>query len=52
VKRLRRSLLFIPANVPGMLQNADVFEADSIIFDLEDAVSINEKGSARILLII
>ena len=47
---MRRSLLFIPANVPGMLQNADVFEADSIIFDLEDAVSINEKASARILL--
>lgn len=47
---MRRSLLFIPANVPGMLQNADVFDADSIIFDLEDAVSINEKDSARTLL--
>src|SRR5690554_1436276 len=33
-----------------MLQNADVFDADSIIFDLEDAVSINEKDAARILL--
>lgn len=47
---MRRSLLFIPANVPGMLQNADVFEADGVIFDLEDAVNINEKDAARILL--
>ncbi len=47
---MRRSLLFIPANSPAMLQNADVFDADSIIFDLEDAVSIQEKDSARILL--
>lgn len=50
MKNLRRSLLFIPANVPGMLQNADVFEADCVIFDLEDAVDINEKDAARILL--
>lgn len=50
MKKLRRSLLFIPANGPGMLQNADVFGADAIIFDLEDAVSPAEKDSARILL--
>lgn len=30
-----------------MLQNADVFLADAIIFDLEDAISINEKNNAR-----
>lgn len=47
---LRRSLLFIPANNPAMLQNADVFDADAVIFDLEDAVSLTEKDSARILL--
>lgn len=47
---MRRSLLFIPANNPGMLQNSNVFKADSVIFDLEDAVSINQKDSARILL--
>lgn len=45
-----RSFLFIPANNPGMLQNADVFMADSVIFDLEDAVNVREKDSARILL--
>lgn len=44
---MRRSLLFIPGNNPAMLQNADVFESDAIIIDLEDAVALNEKDSAR-----
>lgn len=44
-----RSMLFIPGNNPGMLQSADVFDADSIIFDLEDSVSLDEKDSARTL---
>ena len=47
---MRRSLLFIPANNPAMLQNAEVFESDAVIFDLEDAVSPTEKDSARQLL--
>jgi citrate lyase subunit beta/citryl-CoA lyase len=47
---MRRSLLFIPSNSPAMLQNADIFSADSIIFDLEDAVAITEKDAARTLL--
>lgn len=42
-----RSLLFIPGNNPSMLQNADVFLADAIIFDLEDSVSLSEKVNAR-----
>lgn len=46
---LRRTMLFIPGNNPGMLQNAGVLGADSIILDLEDAVSLTEKDSARIL---
>lgn len=44
---MRRSLLFIPGNKPSMLQNSSVFESDTVIFDLEDAVSPNEKDSAR-----
>jgi citrate lyase subunit beta / citryl-CoA lyase len=43
---MRRSLLFIPANTPSMMQNADVFEADAVIFDLEDAVQLTEKDAA------
>lgn len=45
-----RSMLFIPSNNPGMIQNAHVFGADTIIFDLEDAVDIGEKDGARRLL--
>jgi citrate lyase subunit beta/citryl-CoA lyase len=44
------SYLFIPGNNPGMIQNAHVFEAKGIIFDLEDAVSKQDKDSARDLL--
>lgn len=45
----RRSLLFMPGNNPGMLYSAPVLGADTVIFDLEDAVSPEEKDSARIL---
>ena len=44
---MRRSLLFIPGNNPGMVQNCEVFDSDAVIIDLEDAVSITEKDSAR-----
>lgn len=45
----RRSLLFVPGNSPGMLLNAGVFGADSVIYDLEDAVAPGEKDAARVL---
>jgi citrate lyase subunit beta/citryl-CoA lyase len=47
--RLRRSLLYVPGNMPGMLQNIPVFEADGVMIDLEDAVPLVEKDSARLL---
>lgn len=46
---MRRSLLFIPGNNPGMLMGADMHGADAVIFDLEDAVAPTEKDAARIL---
>ena len=46
---MRISLLFMPGNNPAMLQNADVFESDSVIIDLEDAVAVTEKDAARVL---
>ena len=46
---MRRSMLFIPGNSPGMLLSADIHQADAVIFDLEDAVSPLEKDAARIL---
>lgn len=39
----------MPGNNPGMLINADILGADTVVFDLEDAVSLDEKDSARIL---
>lgn len=46
---MRRSMLFLPGNTPNMLINGGCLGADSIIFDLEDAVSPAEKDAARIL---
>jgi len=46
---ISRTSLFIPGNSPGMLLNADIYGADCVIFDLEDAVSLTEKDSSRLL---
>ncbi len=45
-----RSALFIPASSPSMINASIAFRADTLIFDLEDAVSIGEKDAARDLL--
>jgi citrate lyase subunit beta/citryl-CoA lyase len=42
-------MLFLPGNNPNMLINGAYLGADAIIFDLEDAVSPDEKDAARIL---
>ena len=47
MKQLRRTMLFVPGNNPGMIQEAGIYKADCLMFDLEDSVSINEKDSAR-----
>lgn len=46
---MRRSMLFLPGNNPNMLINGNCFGADAVIFDLEDAVSPQEKDAARVL---
>ncbi len=45
--RAMRSMLYIPGNAPGMIQNATVFGADMVMIDLEDAVALSEKDAAR-----
>ena len=45
--RLLRSLLYVPGNMPSMLQNMPVFGCDAVIIDLEDAVPLTEKDAAR-----
>ncbi|SDF36691.1 aldolase/citrate lyase family protein [Sporolituus thermophilus] len=47
MERLRRSMMFMPGNNPAMLQNAGIYGADTVIFDLEDAVAVSEKDAAR-----
>lgn len=47
--RLRRSMLFVPGNNPGMIRDAHIYGSDCIMFDLEDSVNINEKDTARFL---
>jgi citrate lyase subunit beta / citryl-CoA lyase len=47
--KLRRSMLFVPGDNAAMMSTAFVYRPDSIMFDLEDAVSLREKDSARLL---
>lgn len=45
----RRSMLFIPGANAAMLSTSLVYGADAVMFDLEDAVSLREKDTARLL---
>ncbi len=45
----RRSMLFIPGANAAMLSTSFVYGADAVMFDLEDAVSLREKDTARLL---
>lgn len=49
-KRLRRTMMFLSAHRAGLVKDAYVYQPDSLIFDLEDAVAENQKDSARIML--
>ena len=42
-----RSVLYIPASKPRAMEKAKSLAVDAIIFDLEDAVAIDEKDNAR-----
>ena len=45
--RLRRTMMFMNAQKPGLIKDAYIYGADSIILDLEDAVAENQKDAAR-----
>lgn len=47
--RLARSMMFVPGNTPKMLNSADVYGADSLMFDIEDSIFVDEKDAARLL---
>ena len=46
-----RSVLYIPGSRARALDKARTMPVDSIIFDLEDAVALEEKASARAVLV-
>ncbi|MDL2300986.1 HpcH/HpaI aldolase/citrate lyase family protein [Lachnospiraceae bacterium OttesenSCG-928-D06] len=46
-KRLRRTMMFLNAQKPGLIKDPYVYKPDSIILDLEDAVAENQKDAAR-----
>ena len=46
-KRLRRTMMFLNAQKPGLIKDPYIYKPDSIMLDLEDAVAEKEKDSAR-----
>jgi len=44
-----RSLIYVPGSDPHKIRNTLIFDADIIVFDLEDSVAIRDKEDARIL---
>src|ERR1044071_43352 len=46
-ERLERSMLYVPASRPNMIEKAAASEADGVCIDLEDAVIVDEKAASR-----
>ena len=46
-KRLRRSMMFLNCQKPGLIKDPYIYRPDSIMLDLEDAVAENQKDAAR-----
>lgn len=45
--RLRRTMMFLNCQKPGLIKDPYVYKPDSIMLDLEDAVAEREKDAAR-----
>lgn len=45
--RLRRTMMFMNAQKPGLIKDAYIYGADTIMLDLEDAVAESQKDAAR-----
>ena len=46
-KRLRRSMMFLNAQKPSLIKDPYLYGADSLMLDLEDAVAVTAKDTAR-----
>ena len=47
LNRLRRSMMFLNCQKPGLIKDPYIYKPDSIMLDLEDAVAENQKDAAR-----
>ena len=45
--RLRRTMMFLNCQKPGLIKDSYIYKPDSIMLDLEDAVAEKEKDAAR-----
>jgi len=45
--RLRRTMMFLNCQKPGLIKDPYIYKPDSIMLDLEDAVAESEKDAAR-----
>lgn len=43
----RWHMLFVPSNSPSLYRDVIIYKPNTVMFDLEDAIVINEKDSAR-----
>ena len=46
-EKLERSMLYVPASRPQMIEKAAASAADAVCIDLEDAVAVDEKAASR-----
>ncbi|KAB8122027.1 MAG: citrate lyase subunit beta / citryl-CoA lyase [Candidatus Phytoplasma cynodontis] len=47
MKKNRKTMLFVPGNKPSLFKDVISYEMDTVMFDLEDSISIEEKDAAR-----
>ncbi|MEA5137404.1 MAG: aldolase/citrate lyase family protein [Candidatus Fimivivens sp.] len=48
--KLRRTMMYVSGSSPANIAQATIYGADSLMFDLEDSVSVNEKDAARFVI--
>mgnify|MGYP002738677217 CR=1 FL=1 len=48
--RIRRTMMFLNCQRAALIKDAYVYKPDCVLLDLEDAVAVSEKDSARIQL--
>ena len=46
-RSFERSMLYVPASRPNMIEKAAASDADAVCIDLEDAVTVDEKPASR-----